>query len=387
VRSKWAGSLANGDFATIANNLANLNYDKKVTAFSDNAVHLINQQYPDILSEEKGAILRANGFPENYILGNPQLGTANYRSNLIHSNYHSMQAQVQLRPTRGLMFTSTYTFSKNLADQPGGGGFGFFGGGGGWTDPLNRTMDYKLSANSARHQWNNYGMMDLPFGANGYFLRSIQNGIIKRFIEGWQISWTIRMQSGSPSQVNGSTNHLYSNATLMDLVGPKELAPGNSSIEWPAGSSQGYYYGNGNTAKYVVGPDPQCSNTNIMAPAASGSSTTYYTASSCTLKALYLRNPDGSQGQIILQNPLPGHQGNFSSYLEGIGSFNFDMGMTKNIQLMEGKSLNFRLNASNILNHPSPFSPGLTIGGFGTFGVTGMKTGNRAFQGNIAIRF
>jgi len=208
VRSKWAGSLANGDFASIANSLANLNYDKKVYSFGSAAIVSINQQLPDLPSEVKGAVLRGNGYPENFILGNPQLGTATYRSNLIHSNYHSMQAQVQLRPTRGVMFTSTYTFAKQLSDQPGGGGFGFFGGGGGWTDPMNRAMDYKLSTNSARHQWNNYGMMHLPLGANGYFLRGVTNGIVKRFIEGWQFSWTMRMQSGSPSQVSGGTNHL-----------------------------------------------------------------------------------------------------------------------------------------------------------------------------------
>jgi hypothetical protein len=429
VRSKWASSLANGDYATIANNLANLNYDKKVTSFQDNTVRLINQTYPDLPAEEKGAVLRANGYAENYILGNPQMGTrANYRSNLIHSNYHSMQAQVQLRPTRGVMFTSTYTFSKTLADQPGGGGFGFFGGGGGWTDPLNRAMDYKLSTNSARHQWNNYGMMDLPLGANGYFFRGVQNGIAKRFIEGWQFSWTMRMQSGRPSQVSGGTNHLYSSGTLMDLVPDmdptrnpngdlklglelaRKLAPGNSTLEWPAGSNQGAYYGMGTSAaKYATIVDPQCLNPDVFKPT-TGSSANYYTTGSCTLRGLglastvvsaaqYASNPSAYPGyapdtttsryyKVILQNPLPGRQGNFSSYIEGLGSFSLDMGMTKSIQLTEGKSLNIRMNASNILNHPSPSSPAFNIsGGFGTFGVTQLKSGNRTFQGNITIRF
>jgi len=257
VRSKWASSLANGDYASIATSIANLNYDKNVTGqmifgVIPGGIQKLNTRWPDIPSGEQGAILRAKGFPENFILGNPQLNTANYRSNLIHSNYHSMQAQVQLRPTRGIMFTSTYTFAKQLGDQPGGGGFGFFGGGGGWTDPMNRNLDYRISGYSARHQWNNYGMMDLPLGANGYFLRGVQNGIVKRFIEGWQFSWTMRMQSGSKSQISGGTNHLYSSATLMNLVGPKELAPGNSHLDWAPGASQGYYYGSGNTAKYII---------------------------------------------------------------------------------------------------------------------------------------
>jgi len=286
------------------------------------------------------------------------------------------------------MFTSTYTFAKQLGDQPGGGGFGFFGGGGGWTDPMNRNLDYRISGYSARHQWNNYGMMDLPLGANGYFLRGVQNGIVKRFIEGWQFSWTMRMQSGSKSQISGGTNHLYSSATLMNLVGPKELAPGNSHLDWAPGASQGYYYGSGNTAKYIIAADPQCDTNSTVVAASLRAASLFSTTGSCTLSALYLRNPDGSRGQIILQNSLPGHQGNFTNYIEGLGSFNLDMGMTKSIQLTEGKSLNIRMNASNILNHPSPYSPGFQIGGaFSSFGVTGMKSGNRTFQGNISIRF
>jgi hypothetical protein len=383
VRGKWGTNLANGDFAAIATNIANLNYDKKVTGnllfgVIPGPIVYINKNFPDLDANEKGSVLRANGFAENYILGNPQLSTATYRSNLIHSNYHSGQAQVQLRPTRGLMFTSTYTFSKTLADQPGGGGFW---GGGGWTDPTNRALDYKLSY-GAKHQWQNMGMMDLPLGANGYFLRGVQNGIIRRAIEGWQFSWTMRIQNGTPQQISGGTNHLYSGATLMDLVGPKELAPGNSVLEWPAGASQGYYYGTGATSKYVIANDPQCGNTKVVSAGL---------ASSCTLKALFQAVPNGTatpgQGRILLQNPMPGHQGNFSSYVEGIGTINFDMGMTKSVMLTEGKSLNFRVNASNILNHPSPNNPIFQVGGFGALGVTGMKSGNRTFQGNLTIRF
>jgi len=136
VRTLYASNLANGDYATIATNLANLNYDKNTFGGCDyGAEPCLNQEYPDIPSGVQGAILRTNGFPENYILGNPQMGKANFRTNLIRSNYHSLQAQVQLSPMRGLMFTSTYTLSKQLADQPGGNMFQFYGGNDSWTDP------------------------------------------------------------------------------------------------------------------------------------------------------------------------------------------------------------------------------------------------------------
>jgi hypothetical protein len=106
----------------------------------------------------------------------------------------------------------------------------------------------------------------------------------------------------------------------------------------------------------MLGADLQCSNTGIVGTAL---------ANSCALKALYLAIPDGNggvvafdaakyQGRVILQNPLPGHQGNFGRYIEGIGSFSLDMGMTKNIMIAEGKSVQVRMQASNVLNHNSP---------------------------------
>jgi hypothetical protein len=435
----YQSNLANGNYAAIASSLADLNYDKQVTGLYGGAPRLINQQYPDIPDGVKGAVLRANGFPENYILGNPQLGQAIYRSNLIHSNYHSMQAQVQLRPTRGLMLTSTYTFSKTLADQPGGAMGGFFGGGGGgWTDPLNRTLDYKLNSYGGKHQWNNYGMMDLPIGASGYFLQKLQNGMLKRLLEGWQFSWTLQMQSGNPSQISDGINHLYNNGTLMDLVPimdptlnpsldakygmeiAKKLAPSNGNLEWPAGSNQGYYYGGGNApARYIVGTDPQCYTTSTYV------ASTFTTAAvgqtpTCSLRALYLAIHDGNgstvafdettyKGRAILVNPMPGHQGNFSRFIEGIGSFSLDMSMSKNIMITEGKSVQVRMQATNILNHPSPCGsgfggmnytmgncPSLSVsnnaGGFGfggntPFGGVNQKGGSRSFYGNFRLLF
>jgi hypothetical protein len=391
IRRKWGPQLANGDYASIATSLANLNYDKQ--ALQNFVLTKINQTLPDVEAGEQGAVLRvANAnhpgmFPENYILANPQLSTAELRSNLIHSNYHSMQVQLVVRPVRGISFTSTYTWSKSLADQPGIGGIR---GGGSWTDPTNRALDYKLSY-APRHQWNTYGYMDLPFGANGFFFRTIQNGFVRRALEGWQLSWTMGLQSGSPQQVSGGVNHLYDNATLMDLVGSKNLAPGKGRLDWAAGDTTGYYYGAGNNARYVVAADPQCDRGSGFIggnswDAASG--TLRPLTDSCSLQALYLRNPDGSRGQIILQNPLPGHQGTFSDFIEGIGSVSLNGAVGKEIRIAGDKSLNFRMDCKNILNHPTPDDPFLVVGGFGnTFGTTNAKTGTRTVQASIRLKF
>jgi len=282
--------------------------------------------------------------------------------------------------------------------------------------------------------------MDLPIGANGYFLRGLSNGMLRRLLEGWQFSWTMLMTSGSPQQISngtgggfgfgGGTNHFYNNGTLMDLVPimdptlnptqdknygmelAKQLAPGKGNLVWPAGSQTGYFYAGGVTpSKYIGAKDPQCTNTNVVG-------TTL--AASCTLNALYLAIPNGSGGalayagneaqyasRVILQNTLPGHQGNFSRFIEGVGNFTLDMGLMKDIMIVEGKSVRISMQASNILNHQSPCgssfgggsnncpSMGIAAGDFGTvarnaatggvFGFSGY--GQRQFQGNFRLLF
>jgi hypothetical protein len=175
----------------------------------------------------------------------------------------------------------------------------------------------------------------------------------------------------------------------MDLVGPKELAPGKSRLSWAPGASYGYYYGSGANSRYSVGADPQCSNQALL-----GGSTNYGRGQSgdtplsnlCTLQALYFNNPDGAR-TLVLQQPLPGHQGTFSNAIEGVGSFSLDAAMGKNIQLIEGKSINFRIDCSNLLNHPSPGDPAFTLAQYAPFGSVTNKSGNRVIQGKFTFKF
>ena len=60
--------------------------------------------------------------------------------------------------------------------------------------------------------------------------------------------------------------------------------------------------------------------------------------------------------------------------------------LQKRIQVAEAKSLTFRLDASNLLNHPTPGSPNLNIN-TGTFGQISSKTGNRTVQAQVRFEF
>src|SRR4029077_7148487 len=92
---------------------------------------------PDVNnSVVRGAVLRVNGNPENFIATNPQFSSANWFSNMGNTNYHSVQLEATLRPTHGFSGTANYTFSKNLG-LPGG-----------FTNPVDRHPDYSIVLNN-----------------------------------------------------------------------------------------------------------------------------------------------------------------------------------------------------------------------------------------------
>ena len=96
-----------------------------------------------------------------------------------------------------------------------------------------------------------------------------------------------------------------------------------------------------------------------------------------------------SPENVIFQHPLPGEYGTYGrNKIEGPGTFSLDMAMGKTFQLTEGKSIGFRMDAGNILNHPSPGGGGTSISqGSNPLGYIGSKSGNRKFQAKITIRF
>jgi len=114
---------------------------------------------------------------------------------------------------------------------------------------------------------------------------------------------------------------------------------------------------------------------------------------SCTLDALALRNPDGTAGQIVLQNPLPGHRGTLGrNTIELPGTRQFDANLSKTFRITESKSLQFRMDATNVLNHPNVNNPNLDLTNSTNFGQISSKQTNpvsnpRQFQAQLRFNF
>jgi hypothetical protein len=377
IRGAYAQNIANGNMIAVANALATAN-----GAF--NGI-LAQRQASGI----NGLVLREGGAPENLIYANPQYGSVYVRRNQEHANYHSMQAQVTMRPTRGLSFQATYTWSRNLTSQA-------------ITDYRDWNADYWLSGQHRTHQLNVNGTLALPFGANGFIFRNA-SGAFKKVVEGWQIGWIASAVSGVPMSLTGNTT-LWANGSL-DQVGPFDNKSGR--VEWNDALGDGFFFGR----NYVRVTDPQCFNSSLVA---SGLLNTCKGSSG--LKALARQDenfpivnpwdPVGSQihGEMIFQNALPGEKGNFlGPKLTGPGRWSLDMNMGKTVEFMEGKKIEFRVDAQNIFNHAIPSygasaigarnntvaNPYVTVntGSTNTFGLLDTKTGHRTFQAKLRIIF
>lgn len=322
-------------------------------------------------------------FPENYIYAIPQLGAtagAALETNSAFSNYHSMQAQVTLRPTQGFSYQATYTWSKTLGIPNGTSAF---------TDPSDRRADYTLLSSHRKHDIRLNGTFSLPIGPDKLLLRR-SSGWVARAVEGWQTSLIFSANSGAPAPItalSGLTNlGLYGNG-VPDVVGDFKVVDGKVRWDGPnnaLGTSHGGTYFGSNTFMYV--PDPQCAQTNV----ADKNGFNAFANGNCTLQAVALRNADGTAGPIVLQNPKPGTRGNLGqNVLEQAGVWNFDANLSKSFKIDESKSVQFRVDAINVLNHPGLNNPNLNINSAtSTFGEITTKTNaNRTFQARLRLTF
>ena len=305
-----------------------------------------------------GSVVPAGLFPENWIVTNPQFDNASLFSNSGSSNYHSLQVQATLRPVHGLSVQGTYVWSKALAVPTSG-----------YINPADRQKDYQLSTQDVAHGLRANGTFELPIGPNKLLLPN-SSGWVARLIERWQTSFIVNLDSGRPGNINGSTM-LYA-AGSPDIVGPVDLKSG--TVHWgdelASGQLVGGYFP---TGQFVKVADPQCSQV-----AAS-------LQSFCTLDAV----ADGDTGQILLQNPQPGQRGTLGRRIIRLpGSWTFDAAISKAFQLSESKSLQLRIDAENILNHPVPNTPTLDINGTDPLGyISGKGNQHRELKGQLRLSF
>jgi hypothetical protein len=348
--SRFNSNLANGNYQAVAATLNTLNYASN-----------LNPGLPATPAGVNGTVLRQNGFPENFIVMNPQFTTINFITNNASNNYHSFNAQFSMRPVHGVSFQSTYTWSKNLGINAILGALGAT-----FTNPVDRKPDYTLMPDTRVHDFRTSGAFSLPFGPGQTFL-SNSSGTLARIVEGWQMSWIFNTNTGAPLNI-AAQNMLYANG-VPDIVGAFDRKSG--AVRFTGGPSGSYF--SRESFEQVI--DPQCGTVaaNLR--------------TLCTLSAVR----DVQSKQILLQNPLPGTRGTLGQRaVEGPGRWRFDASLSKTIRITESKSVQFRMDAQNVLNHPDPATPNLDINNtnFGLItGASAKTNARREFQGMLRFNF
>ncbi len=392
--------LANGNYSGLAGALNTLNYNKTFTG---------NGALPDIPLNVNGAVLRYNNFPENFISANPQFSSIGLRTNLDTSHYHGLQAQYTLRPTLGFNYTGTFTWSKSTGSPPNGG----------FADPRNRS-EYGVLFGHRTLDFRSNGTLELPIGPGKLLLKN-SSGWLSRLVEKWSASAILQMTSGRPNTIGAQAMLLQGTGT--PVITPEGVAMfGNfpsffGHVDWPDGALAGNYFP---ADTFFRVPDPQC---NSVTPAQNLNGLTGLNpVQRCTLQALARPLPAGKTGVIgqngivdigtagspragviVLRNALPGERGTLGlNTMEGPGLWFLDAAMSKTVRINETKSIQMRVDAKNLLNHPTPDDPGigscaanvgtnLTLNSNSPFGQIGGKcvaeSAARRFQASLRFSF
>ena len=239
-----------------------------------------------------------------------------------YANYNSLQASWH-KQSGPVTYLLNYTFGKVLGIRDGQTDNG--DGNGTAVNPFSLRDNYGALAYDHTQILNLSYVWNLPKPIHG-------NHILGGAVNGWQLSGWTTYQSGAPLQPNmgGNMNAAYPGGLTTPLVGAPDLP--NNAILLPNG-----LYANGispstwfgSNAYQVLQPVVTCDPRKH----ASGA----YFNPNCFAPPAY-----GQQGTL-----------NFP-YLHGPAYFDSDLGIYKNFNVTERQKIQFRVSASNWLNHPLP---------------------------------
>jgi hypothetical protein len=124
------------------------------------------------------------GLPANFFRANPDaLGGANVTGNGGYTKYNAMQVEYARRLSGGLQFNTNYTYGRGFNSTR----YSF-------------RVDRKLTRDGGtegdvEHAFKANAVYELPFGHGRRFAANVNN-VVDRIVNGWNVSGTLRLQSG-----------------------------------------------------------------------------------------------------------------------------------------------------------------------------------------------
>jgi hypothetical protein len=246
----------------------------------------------------------------------PQFGPIAYSESAASSIYHSLQMRAEKRWSRGLSFLASYTFSKSIdnASSP----FQTSTEPAFPQDSFNLRAERGLSSFDARHRLVLSHLYELPLGPGKRWLSG--SGTAGKILGSWTVGGIWTMQSGRPFTVNRAVDQSNTGTfTLAPTDRPDQIA--NPLVAGPVPNN----------------PDPAC---HVLASQGGRAPDVLDTVSDWFNPCAFAATPGrfGSAGRNALIGPT------FK---------NIDLSLAKSISLREGRELQARFEAFNILNHPN----------------------------------
>jgi len=315
---------------------------------------------------DAGSILRRAGFPDNYLVPDPQYTTVNIAGNNQNSTYHSLNLQVTRRLTKGFATTATYIWSKAM-------------GAGTFVDPNNRNDAKTLQNVDHAHQISSNATYELPFGT-GHSLLSNSPGWVQNIVSKWQLGGVMNYTTGGPISLTSGITTISNIGARPNVVGP--IPEGFGELKKVA---NGVTYFDG----FISVPDAQ--SFAQVSPNCSGSTAACNGLSQgYSNRAICPGTGTTCSGPAFLVNPQPGQVGTLGqNTLRGPSAFRFDMSLVKRFKITESKQFEFRIAAVNVLNHVNFANPTSAINStsFGqiTSTASGVNTGGNGGMRSFVI--
>ncbi|MBL8240717.1 MAG: TonB-dependent receptor [Bryobacterales bacterium] len=309
-----------------------------------------------ILTQQAGElanIYQISGYTGANFFPNPLGLGMNMMTNYSNSSYNALQVEVRRRLRSGLNIQGNYTYGKVLSDSIGDGQNRFEA----FLDSNNAKIERARAIFDLTHSFKVNGFYEVPLGP-GHRLFS-GNPFASRVFGGWFAGSILTWNSGTPFSILSARGTLNrsgrsANNTAVTTLNKSQL---DEVLQFRMTGSGPYM-----VSASAIGPDGRAVAADGVAP---------------------------FSGQVFFQ-PGAGELGSLQRRMfSGPTNFNLDFSLQKTTKITERQSIEFRMDSSNILNHPTFDVSGdfnVTSATFGRL-TSGGISGRRLIQFGLFYRF
>lgn len=278
------------------------------------------------------------------------------------SDYNSLQTKLEKRTSHGLSFLATYTFAHSLTDDSDAGGLESAVGDRNMA-LIPYTQEYTNSPYDVRHRFTLNGNYQLPFGKGRAFLN--QSRLLDEIVGGWSSSLTFAAQTGTPFSVGTANISTANGGSARTIQIRNPFTPGGS---------------------------PNSTNPGITCPTHTRTKENWYNpcAFANPLPGDLICPLNTAPGTVVngvvctVASPVIDEAtalkflGGTSNTLYGPGYYGVNMSLFKDFATFRKQYLSFRVDAFNLLNHPTLGNPSTSDDSSNG----GQITGTKFFQNN-----